>query len=413
MDALTLKWDKRLATIFIIVFVDFLGGTIVLPTLPLYASQHFGASDTVVTLLATSYFAAQFIAGPILGRLSDRFGRIPVLTVSLFGTFLSFIMLGLAPNLTWLFVARILDGVTGGNVIVAQAYITDITPREFRTRALGITALAFGLGYIVGPGIGGLLQVFSLETPFIVAGVISLLTVVLARITLNETLNADERAARARHREKMSANMILGNRPLVLILLICFASQFSLALMTTTLALLGQDVLFRSADPQYVGLGVGLMLSGVGVGQIITQTLLIQRMVIRFGERWLVVMGLLGRSIALFSIVIFTSPWLVGGVSLLLFAASSGILNPSLQSLATTTTGERFVGGVLGIYQSVVGLGIILGSAIAGGLYEAAPQIPYLLGGVVLAALVLPALILRRETSGVMPVTTVAPSVTH
>ncbi len=408
-----MKWDKRLATIFIIVFVDFLGGTIVLPTLPLYASQHFGASDTVVTLLATSYFAAQFIAGPILGRLSDRFGRIPVLTVSLFGTFLSFIMLGLAPNLTWLFLARILDGITGGNVIVAQAYITDITPREFRTRALGITALAFGLGYIIGPGVGGLLQVLSPETPFIVAGVVSLLTVVLTRVTLNETLTAEERAARARHREKMSASMILGNRPLVIILLIAFGSQFSLSLMTTTLALLGQDVLFKGSDPKYIGLGVGLMLSGIGIGQIITQTLLIQRMVIRFGERWLVIIGVVGRSIALLSIVVFTSPWLVGGFSLILFAASSGILNPSLQSLATTTTSERFVGGVLGVFQSVVGLGIIIGSAIAGNLYEIAPQVPYLIAGLVLAAMVIPALILRREAPAVKPETRVAPSITH
>jgi DHA1 family tetracycline resistance protein-like MFS transporter len=407
------KWDKRLITIFIIVFVDFLGGTIVLPTLPLYASQHFAASDTVVTLLATSYFAAQFIAGPILGRLSDRYGRIPVLTVSLIGTFLSFIMLGLAPNLTWLFIARILDGVTGGNVIVAQAYITDITPREFRTRALGVTALAFGLGYIIGPGIGGLLQVVSPETPFIAAGIASLLTVILTRVTLNETLNAEERAARARHREKMSASMILTNRPLVIILLICFGAQFSLSLMTTTLALLGQDVLFRGSDPKYIGLGVGLMLSGVGIGQIITQTLLIQRMVIRFGERWLVVIGVLGRSLSLLSIVVFTSPWLVGGVSLLVFAASSGLLNPALQSLATTTTSERFVGGVLGIYQSVVGLGIIIGSAIAGNLYEIAPQVPYLIGGIVLAALIIPALILRREAPVTSPATTVAPSITH
>src|SRR5262245_22030975 len=125
--------DRRhLFPIFCIVFVNFLGGTLVLPILPLYAQERFHASVELITLLNASFFAAQFIAGPFLGRLSDKYGRLPILIISQLGTVASFIMIALAQDMTGLFAARILDGITGGNIIVAQAYITDITPREKR-----------------------------------------------------------------------------------------------------------------------------------------------------------------------------------------------------------------------------------------------------------------------------------------
>ena len=143
--------DRRLLTILLVVFVQMLGASLIFPVLPLYAQRRFNMSAEMITLLTSAFFAAQFLSGPYVGRLSDHYGRIPVLIVSQIGTVISFVMLAFAPSFAWLFFARILDGITGGNIIVAQAYITDITPREKRTESLGYIFAAFGLGFIFGP----------------------------------------------------------------------------------------------------------------------------------------------------------------------------------------------------------------------------------------------------------------------
>jgi len=149
--------NKPLASIFLIVFIDLLGFGLILPLLPYYA-ESFGASDTVVGFLVASYAAAQLVGAPLLGRLSDRFGRRPILLVSLLGTLLSFLLLGFAKTLWVLFAARIFDGITGGNISVAQAYISDVTDEKSRAKGLGMIGAAFGLGFIFGPATGGFLS---------------------------------------------------------------------------------------------------------------------------------------------------------------------------------------------------------------------------------------------------------------
>lgn len=166
--------DKPLFSIFLIVFIDMLGFGLILPLLPYYA-ETFGASDTVIGLLVASYAAAQLIGAPVLGRLSDRYGRRPVLLISLIGTMVGFIMLGVAKTLLVLFASRILDGITGGNISVAQAYITDVTDDENRARGLGMIGAAFGLGFIIGPASGGLLSQFGFSVPaFVAAGLVAI-----------------------------------------------------------------------------------------------------------------------------------------------------------------------------------------------------------------------------------------------
>ena len=195
--------DRRLATILLIVFVQMLGAAMIFPILPLYAKREFGLSDQVIPLLNTSFFVAQFLAGPYLGRLSDRYGRVPVLIISQIGTVISFVMLAFAPNMAMLFVARLLDGITGGNIIVAQAYITDITPRERRTEALGYVFAVFGLGFIFGPAVGTLLAtVFGPRVPYLIAA--------LARVSsLNETPVPQSRAKLLpRYLLRTSANVV-------------------------------------------------------------------------------------------------------------------------------------------------------------------------------------------------------------
>ncbi len=165
------RMDRRLLTILLIVFVQMLGAAMIMPILPLYAQREFDMTPQIITLLTTAFFAAQFIAGPYLGRLSDKYGRVPVLILSQIGTAVSFFMLAVAPSVGVLFLARILDGITGGNIIVAQAYITDITPREKRTQSLGYIFAVFGLGFIFGPALGGLLSAaLGPRVPYIIAG---------------------------------------------------------------------------------------------------------------------------------------------------------------------------------------------------------------------------------------------------
>lgn len=375
-----------------------MGANIVLPTLPLYTTREFGASPEVVSWLLASYFIALFIAAPYIGRLSDKYGRIPVLIVSQLGTFVSFIMMAEATGLPMMFAGRILDGITGGNIIVIQAYITDITAPEDRTRSLGIIWLAFGLGYIFGPAIGGVVSGLTNDhAPFWIGAGFALVTVFLTVFTLHENMTTEERAARRTNQRPLRREEMLHNAPLVLILVIGFGTQFCLSLMTASIALFGEAVVFRGLAENDVNLGVGLLLVCVGIGQFITQMFLIKRLVAKYGEQRLIVIGAVLRAVALLSLTIFTSPYLVGGFSLLLFAAASGVMMPSLQSLATTTVDPQRTGAVIGVYQSATSLGIIVGTSISGILFSHLPTLPFLLGGVVMLIIAVPAVMLMRR----------------
>ena len=192
-------FDRRLLTILLIVVVQMIGTAMVHPILPLYAQSEFSLSPEVITLLLTAFFAAQFVAGPFIGRLSDKRGRLPVLLLSQVGTVIAFLMIGWAQSAGLLFAARVLDGVTGGNIVVALAYVTDIMPEHRRTQALGYVMAAFGLGFIFGPAMGGVLaSELGPRAPFLVAAAAALVTVLITWLTLEETLSPEDQA-RNRH----------------------------------------------------------------------------------------------------------------------------------------------------------------------------------------------------------------------
>jgi DHA1 family tetracycline resistance protein-like MFS transporter len=208
--------NSRLLTIFVIVFVDLLGFGLILPLLPYYA-EVYGATPVIVGLLVASYAAAQLVGAPLLGRLSDRLGRRPVLLLSVAGTFLGFLLLGFAAPLGqllagWvapqaanalilgvLFLSRILDGLTGGNLTVAQAYITDVTDEQNRAKGLGLIGAAFGLGFIIGPAAGGALSQWGYSTPAFVAAAVSFLNLVAIFLLLPESLTAERRSVMAQN----------------------------------------------------------------------------------------------------------------------------------------------------------------------------------------------------------------------
>src|SRR5262244_472978 len=184
-----------LIVIFTTVFIDLIGFGIVIPVLPFYAEgTAFNATPRMVGLLFASYSIMQLIFSPVLGRLSDKYGRRPVLLLSIIGTGIGFLILGLAKTVLMLFVGRILDGITGGNISTAQAYIADITTKENRAKGMGMIGAAFGLGFIFGPALGGILSQWGIHVPFIFAAPLCFANAILLFFTLPETVTRDHPA---------------------------------------------------------------------------------------------------------------------------------------------------------------------------------------------------------------------------
>ncbi|MBI4769679.1 MAG: MFS transporter, partial [Chloroflexi bacterium] len=293
--------------IFMIVFVDVLGLGITLPVLPLFAQNQLGAAAWQITTLTSVYFLAQFIASPWLGRLSDRVGRRPVLILSQGGTLAALLLTGLAPGMIFLYLARAVDGLTGGNITVAQAYLSDITEERNRARGLGLVHAAFGMGFVFGPAFGGLVaSYFGPRLPFFVAAGVSLLTITLSTFLLPESLPPERRkqeAELARGRElttrRRDRGLALLRLPAVSrLLLIGFTAQFGFFCFQTIYVLWAERLLFPGYPEASVSRAIGLILAAVGMFGVATQLWLVGPAVRRFGEKKLVVGGNLARAAA-------------------------------------------------------------------------------------------------------------------
>lgn len=194
------RLSNPLLLILAYVFIDLLGYSLILPLLPYYVTT-FGATYAVVGFLSTSNALAQFIATPFIGRLSDRYGRRPLLILCIAGTFVSFLLLGFARSVPMLFISRVADGLLGGNIALARAYITDITDEKNRARGLGLIGAVFGLGFIIGPAMGGFLSRWGYAVPAFVAAGLSLLNLIAVTLWLPESLS-EARRAEMREQEK-------------------------------------------------------------------------------------------------------------------------------------------------------------------------------------------------------------------
>src|SRR5436190_21455323 len=269
-----------LLIIFITVFIDLIGFGIVIPVLPFYAEgTKFGATPSQVGLLFASYSVMQLIFAPVMGRLSDKYGRRPVLLVSLLGTALGFMILGFATTLWMLFAGRIIDGVSGGNISTAQAYIADVTTKENRAKGMGLIGAAFGLGFVFGPAIGGILSRWGINVPFLFAGGLALANTVLLYFALPETVTPDHparvSAASARGWHQLLAAL---RRPaLAAVLTIYCLGIVAFTMMTASFSLF---MMFQLGyDAYHTGWGFAF----VGVISAIVQGGLIGKLVKKFG----------------------------------------------------------------------------------------------------------------------------------
>jgi DHA1 family tetracycline resistance protein-like MFS transporter len=352
------KGRSPLVIIFITVFIDLVGFGIVIPVLPLYA-KNFQASDAVVGLLLASYSGMQFVFAPILGRLSDRYGRRPILLFSILGTSLGFLVMGLANTLWLLFIARIIDGATGGNISTAQAYIADVTLPEKRSSGMGLIGAAFGLGFIFGPALGGILSRISLGAPFLFASGLAASNAVALFFLLPESLASEHRTKAGGRPSMGEVFRESGSWQLAAIMATYFFGTVAFSLLTATYPLftagrLHLDALHNGYIFAYLGL-VGAFIQGGLIGRLSKV----------FGDKPLAVVGTLFLAVSMFAL---PSIMTVFG----LVAASTGmaignsLVTPTLNAMASKSVSASWQGRVLGVMQSAASLARIMGPVLGG-----------------------------------------------
>ena len=382
-----------LGTLFLTIFLDLLGFGLVIPFLPGIA-RNMGASDFVATLPGAVFSGAQFLFIPIWGRLSDRVGRRPVLLWSIAASAIGMAVLGFAPNLAWLFIARIWSGVATGNIAVAQAYIADVTPPERRARGMAIIGIAFGLGFIFGPFIGGELSRFSIEgrpgmLPPLVAAGLSTINLFLALRTLPESLPPERRGVSVRRASPVDLGAFresVAVRGIGAAVAINFTSYLWFSGMEQTFRLFTADR-FGMSDA-----ATGRIFGVVGIVSAAVQGGLVPRLVPRAGEARLVRAGLIVQGIAF--ALLGLSPRFGGAGGLWLAAAlialGSGLQSPCMPAYASHRAPAGAQGTTLGVLQSAGALARSVGPLVGGALYAMLdPSAPYLIGagGFALAAL--------------------------
>jgi DHA1 family tetracycline resistance protein-like MFS transporter len=360
------KNNKALFAIFLIVFIDLLGFSLILPLLP-YLARTFQASDFQIGLLVASYAAAQLIGAPILGRLSDKYGRRPVLLISIAGNAVGFIILGLANTLWVLFLARILAGFTAANISVAQAYISDVTDEKNRARGLGLIGAAFGLGFIIGPAIGGALSQVSYSLPAFISAALSIFNFVLVVTWLPESLTAEHRRAIAntdRLPFTIPALIQVLRRPLIGPLLNTrFFFGMSFSLFQTIFSLYALERFNLNAQQ------VGYILAYVGILSVFTQGFLIGRLTNRFSENALILVATIIMAAALLGWALAPSvPVLL--IIMAPIAVSGGILNTVINSAITKSVSPVEIGGMLGISTSLEAMTRVISPSLGGLILE-------------------------------------------
>lgn len=357
--------------LFLIVFIDLLGFGIIIPFLPFYARE-YGATGKTAGMLVGVYSAMQFLFAPIWGRLSDRIGRRPVLLISLVGSMSGYAIFAFAHSLTLLFVSRIVAGIAAANIGTAQAYIADTTTPENRAKGMGLIGAAFGLGFILGPPIGGILSSASLHHghhgnlyPGLLAAGLSMTALIVAAFALVESKPVDltPRSGLPPQFDIRMWRYIFERKTLATILLVLFLIILAFAGMETTVTLVGKDHFhFNQMDLAYLFLFMGIIVAGIQGGGIGPLTK-------KFGERNVIAAGALSLTIGLALVPLVDNPKYLYVVAFFI-ALGQGTGYPSLTSLVTKASPREEHGSTLGISSSVASLSRIIGPIVGGTLYD-------------------------------------------
>ncbi len=358
-------FTKPLIIIFITVFIDLVGFGIVIPLLPYYAeTAPFNATPFEIGILFASYSLMQFIFSPILGSLSDKVGRRPILFFSIIGSGIGYLFIGFAFALWMVFVGRILAGITGGNLSAAQAYIADVTTKENRAKGMGLFGAAFGLGFIFGPAIGGILSRYGINIPFLFAAVLSFVNAGLLYFILPESVKKDAyQTSNERKNRLVELFESLKDAQFGTLNAVYFFLVTSFSIMTYAFVLYTIERFGYTAEQN------GYIFAFIGILAVIFQGGLFAKLAWRFGENPLMIIGCLMMAASLFAIP-YVSPEAGGLVALLIvtgfLAIGNSMASPAITSLVSKISNEAEQGKSLGVMQSGASLARAIGPAVGG-----------------------------------------------
>lgn len=363
-----------LITIFFTVFLDILGFGIIIPLLPFYA-KNFGANEFVIGMLMASNGLAQFIFNPIWGRVSDKYGRRPVMLITVLGSGFAYYLFGVANSILVLFISRLLAGITGATVGVAQSCISDLTTREERSKVLGMLGAAFSLGFVFGPIMSGLLYDYGAHLPGYVAGVLSILNFIMVYFFLPESnTNKESKSTTKKAFDWDGFKESIKNQEMANILLIQFITMLSISNLFATSAL------FLNAKFHYDVKETSWIFAYFGICSSIIQGLVVGKLTAKYSEAKLLVFSAIAQAIGLglmpFSPNLFSLLLTTG----LIFCGNS-VMNPCLTSLISKRAKESQIGVTLGVSQSLGSFARIFGPLWGGYIfYSAGYQYPYISG---------------------------------
>ena len=358
-------FTKPLLIIYLTVFIDLVGFGIVIPALPYYVeSEAFRATPLEIGILFASYSLMQFIFSPILGGWSDRIGRRPVLFFSILGSAVGYLFIGFAFALWMVFVGRIVAGITGGNISTAQAYIADVTTRENRAKGMGLFGAMFGLGFIFGPAIGGILSRFGIQVPFLFAAVLSLLNAALLYFILPETVKFDSSGEqKIRKNRFVELFESFREKRFITLTAIYFFLVTAFSIMTYAF------VLFTIFRFNYTQEQNGYLFAFIGILAVIFQGGVFNRVVSLFGEHPITIVGCLMMAVSFF-VIPYINPNFGGLPGLLsvtaLLAIGNSMASPALTSLASKASDDHEQGKSLGVLQSGASLARAIGPIVGG-----------------------------------------------
>ncbi len=353
---------RSLLLLFSVVFMDMVGFGFIIPLLPDYITR-FGGTPALVGLLTSAYALGQFFAAPIVGRLSDRYGRKPLLIFSIGGTFLSLLLLGAAWALPVLFVSRILDGLTGGNITVAQSYISDVTSEKERAKGLGMIGAAFGLGFILGPLFGGLLSRFGLAVPAFAAAGMAFLNLLLITFVLPESLTAEKREEmKLNPGRKFSVKLLtdaLKTRKMGALLYVIAFYSLAFIMFQTMFSLVAKERLGVDAQVR------GYLLAYVGVLVATVQGGLIGILTKRYSEPRLMAASSILLVIGFILWAVAPTVWFLM-IALLPLALGGGVLSTVNRSMLSKSVEPEKIGGALGLSTAMESMNGIIAPALGG-----------------------------------------------
>lgn len=373
---------KALPVLFLVMFLVMVGFGIIIPVMPFYAEE-LGASPTELGLLMAVYSLMQLLFAPMWGRISDRVGRKPIIMTGILGLAISFFLMALSTELWMLFAARVIGGfLSAANMPTVMAYVADITSDEDRGKGMGIIGASVGLGFIFGPAIGGIFAKSNLNTPFYLAGAVSLITFLLVLFVLKESLTAEQRGA---SRGEGSPSLLKAfSGPVTALFILQLFVSLSLAGLEATFA-------YFAAEKARLGtVELGYIFMIMGLAGAIVQGGLVGRLTHKLGEGAVIQLGIVISAIG-FALILMTSGFTTAALFLTVFGIGNGLIRPSVSSLLTKKSAAGH-GSTTGLLSSFDSLGRIAGPPLGGWLFSIAIGLPYI-SGIILSGI---ALILYR-----------------